>query len=113
MTYAVFSPTKTSNGTKVLPTFVTDDKDAAIRYAQDTRAKLQAKGWDSWAAKVAIKAPTTAKGYWDLAQQVAEYGHMLDDATNGNSFLGQQMINWANILKVRADEEWNPEAYAA
>lgn len=113
MTYAVLTPTKTSNGTKVLPTFISDDKDAAIAYARDTRAKLQAKGWDNWAAKISIKSPTTAKGYWELAEGASEYGHMLDDASNGNSFLGQKMIDWANILRVRADEEWNPEAYAA
>ena len=112
MTYAVLAPTKTAQGTQVFPVFITDDQDEAVNVARSRRSELQRKGYDSWAKKVAIKSPITADAYWKLAERTSEYGHMIDDASSGNSFRGQALIDWANILRVRADEIANPESYA-
>jgi hypothetical protein len=112
MTYAVIAPTKTINGTAVLPVFVTDDVDAAKSVARRRYNELTAKGWDSWAKQIKVQSPADPAAYMELADKVAEYGHSLDWASQGNSFKGQEMINWANILRVRADEMHNPEAYA-
>jgi len=113
MTYAVMTPAKTYNGTQIVPTFITDDKESAIKNAREIKAKFERKGWGSWANKVSIKAPMTAKGYWELAEKVSAYGHQVDMASQGNSFYGQDLLNWANTLRIRADEIANPESYAA
>jgi hypothetical protein len=109
MTYAVIAPTKSINGTTLSPVFITDDIEAAKRVATRRRNELSAKGWDSWAKQVKIQSPRTPQAYMELAQKVSEYGHSVDDASRGNSFVGQDLINWANILRVRADELASPE----
>ena len=110
MTYAVLTPTKTINGTQVVPTLITDDIEEAKTYARQHRAILIRKGYDSWAKRIKIQSPKTPEGYMELAAKAAEYGHELDDWSNGNSFQGQNLIGWGNILRRRANELYNPEA---
>ena len=109
MTYAVLIPAKTINGTQIVPTLVTDDIEEAKTCAREYRAYLTRKGYDSWAKHIKIQSPKTAEGYMELAAKVSAYGHELDDWSNGNSFQGQNLISWGNILRRRADELHNPE----
>jgi hypothetical protein len=112
MTYAVFTPARTFKGTAVVPMLVTDDQAEAITFATQRRDEFLARGWVRWAKLVTIQQPNNPEAYMELASRVADYGHMADINSNGNSFLGQRLINWANILRVRAAELANPEAYA-
>lgn len=112
MTYAVIAPTKINGQTKVTPTFFTDDVEEAKKVARENVEYLNRKGFKSWAKKVKIVSPKTPKGLIELADQALEYGQFLDWNSQGNSFVGVDLINWSNTLRVRADEIANPEVYA-
>ena len=110
MTYAVLIPAKTINGTQIVPTLITDDIEEAKDCARQHKAILTRKGYHSWAERIKIQSPKTPEGYMELAAKAFEYGHELDDFSNGNSFQGQDLIGWGNILRRRADELHNPES---
>jgi hypothetical protein len=111
MTYAVFAPVKTDYNTRValMPIVITDDLDEAKKAATASRSRLQAKGFRHWAKQVTIKSPTTPAAYMDLASKVSAHGRQMDQESNGSSFKAQHLLNWANILRRRADELANPE----
>lgn len=108
MTFAVMAPDKTYSGVHVVPQLITDDEEAAKRTARRLRDHFTRKGWRNWAGQVKIQSPRTPQGYMDLADLVAGRGYDLDVASQGNGFAGPELINWANILRERADELANP-----
>ena len=108
MTYAVIAPGKTYSGVHDVPQLITDDVEAARREARRLVAKFTRKGWKSWAGRVKIQSPKTPQAYMDLADLAAGRGHDLDMAMQGNGSAGPELINWANILRKRADELASP-----
>jgi len=104
MTYVVISPVKTYDGTKIIPTLVTDDVEEAKGYARQQRDRLTARGFHHWAKHIKVLAPKTSEGYRELSAQILEYGHDLDFAKNGNSIYAQNLIGWGNKLRRLANE---------
>jgi hypothetical protein len=103
---------KINKKVKVTSVFFSDDLDAAKSVAASTVKELKVKGFDSWAKRVKLVRPITADGLFELSEMAAEFGHELDWNSQGNSFQGQKMIDWANTLRLRADQLANSESYA-
>jgi hypothetical protein len=87
MSYLIIEPKKMSNGQVMcVPTSMFDDVELAKKSARASRNSFAKRGWDRWAAKVAIKRPTTAQGFTEMADLIAEYWQELDWVSGGNSF---------------------------
>lgn len=113
MTYAVIAPKRINGTVKLTAIAVTDDIDEAKTIAKKTFKSYSTKGFDAWAKQIKVKRPTTPEGFYEVAEMVAEYGHSIDWASNGNSFKAQSLIDWANILRTRAIQLADPELCAS
>jgi hypothetical protein len=113
MTYAVIAPKRINGTVKLTAIAVSDDIDEAKTIAKKTFTTYTNKGFDAWANQVKVKSPKTPDGFYEVAEMVAEYGHSIDWASNGNSFKAQSLIDWANILRTRAIQLADPELCAS
>lgn len=107
--FIVIAPAKTYNGIEDAVILATDDIDSAKRCAKQTSDKFKAKGFDSWARRVKVKAPKTPAAMVEMAELIVKRASDLDWSSNGNSFEAQDLYEKAKTLRVRADELANPE----
>jgi hypothetical protein len=98
MKFVVMEPKKVNGVVKIVPVLLTEDQDKAVRRGKDTRQGLRNKGFESWALKVKVRGISCKAAYEFHAKLFLEYGHYLDSISNGNSFMGQQLIDWGNEL---------------
>jgi hypothetical protein len=106
MVYIVFAPGKKG---KEYVSLVTTDLEAAKSDAIKLRNKYQQKGWDSWANRVRIVQPKTAKFACELANELVHKGNALDMMNQGGTFRGDGSViamgyaecfyEWASILR--------------
>jgi hypothetical protein len=98
MKFVVMEPKKVNGSVKVVPILLTGDREEAVRCGQNTRKALVAKGFDYWSKKVQVRGIDCKDSYKFHAGLFLEYGHYVDSESNGNSFMGQRLIDWGNEL---------------